>query len=62
MRVIYTQWDVGDTVMVVRDNGASAGDRRGPDRQLVSYYRVAVAGSGRIDLQTGQLNDRRRRR
>jgi hypothetical protein len=60
MITFYTQWDVGDTVLLRCGSGILPGNRRAHGRHLPSYYNVAISGRGRIDLRTGRLNGRRR--
>ena len=55
-----TQWDVGNTVLLRCGSGFLSGNRRNQDNHLIGYYNVAITGRGRIDLRTGQLNDRKR--
>jgi hypothetical protein len=60
MLTFYTQWDIGETMLLrCGKDGPFEGQPEPLDR-LVSYYNLAIGGRGCIDLCTGRLQQKAR--
>jgi hypothetical protein len=60
MLTFYTQWDVGNTMLLRCGKVAPAESQPEQHDRLISYYNVAIGGRGRIDLCTGRLKQKAR--
>ena len=61
MKTFRTHWDTGGAVLLLQCESVAVSENKLDElRAKTSYYNIAVAGSGHIDLSTGRLDQRTR--